>query len=98
MLNSSASVLIVKSYAVETQTSTHVLEHVRVPKFDAADKRHRRLADLSAEAHALAADATEPAQKRLTKLEAEIDETAAAVWGITATELKDIQSSLADLR
>jgi len=98
MLGSSISVLVVKSYGVETQTSTHVLEYIRVPKFDAKDKRHQRLAELSVEAHQLAADATEPAQKRLEKVEAEIDEQAAAVWGISPTELRDIQSSLADLR
>jgi hypothetical protein len=98
MLSSSISVLVVKSYGIETQTSTHVLEYVRLPKFDVKDKRHQRLAELSAEAHQLAAEATEAAQKRLEKLEAEIDEQAAAVWDISTTELRDIQSSLADLK
>lgn len=98
MLNSATAVLIVKSYGVETQTSTHVLEYVRLPKFDTKDKRHARLAELSVEAHRLAAAATESAQTDLKETEKEIDETAAAVWGITATELKDIQFSLADLR
>ena len=36
--------------------------------------------------------------KRLPKVEAEIDEQAAAVWGIVPGELLDIRSSLADLR
>jgi hypothetical protein len=31
-------------------------------------------------------------------VEADIDETAAAVWGISDSELRDIQSSLADLK
>jgi hypothetical protein len=98
MLSCSISVLVVKSYGVETQTSTHVLEYVRLPKFEAKDKRHQRLAELSAEAHELAAEATEPAQKQLAKVEAEIDEQAAAIWDISPTELREIQSSLADLR
>jgi hypothetical protein len=98
MLSSSISVLVVKSYGIETQTSTHVLEHVRLPKFDAKDKWHQRLAELSAAAHQLAGEATESAQKQLGKVEVEIDEQAAAVWNITATELRDIQSSLADLK
>ncbi len=98
MLNSAVAVLIVKSYGIETQTSTHVLEYVRLPKFDAADKRHQRLAELSAAAHEHVAAATESAQKDLKKAEEEIDEKAAEIWGITATELKDIQFSLADLR
>jgi hypothetical protein len=98
MLNSAVAVLIVKSYGIETQTSTHVLEYVRLPKFDTADKRHQRLAELSAAAHEHGAAATESAQKDLKKAEEEIDEKAAEIWGITATELKDIQFSLADLR
>ena len=56
------------------------------------------MAGLSVEAHQLAAQPTEAAQKRLVRLEAEIDEEAAAVWDISPTELRDIQSSLADLR
>jgi hypothetical protein len=98
MLNSSTAVLIVKSYGVETQTSTHVLEYVRLPKYDAADNRHQRLAELSVEVHALATEPTEANVKTLQEKESEIDEKAAEVWDITATELRDIQSSLADLR
>jgi methylase of polypeptide subunit release factors len=96
-INSSPSVLIVKSYAIETQTSTHVLENVRLPKFDAKNKLHHRLAELSENAHAIAAE-SEPDEKRLEAIEIEIDKTAAELWDITATELGDIQSSLADLR
>ena len=56
------------------------------------------LAELSAEAHGLAAEPTEANVKTLREKEADIDHEAAAVWDIAATELKDIQSSLADLR
>jgi len=97
LLNSSISGLMVASY-VTLHPSPHILEHVRLPKFDAKDKRHRRLAELSLEAHQLAAEATSAAQKRLAKVETEIDDQAAAVWGISPAELRDIQSSLADLR
>jgi hypothetical protein len=41
---------------------------------------------------------TEAAQKKLESLESEIDKTAAELWSITAVELGDIQSSLADLQ
>jgi hypothetical protein len=97
LLNSSIGGLIVASY-VTLHPSPHVLEHVRLPKFDTKDERHQRLAELSTQAHELAAEATERAQERLPKVEAEIDEQAAAVWEISATELRDIQSSLADLK
>jgi hypothetical protein len=56
------------------------------------------LAELSTQAHELAAEATERARERLPKVEAEIDEQAAAVWSIAPAELQDIHSSLADLR
>ncbi|MGO8702204.1 MAG: Eco57I restriction-modification methylase domain-containing protein [Candidatus Brocadiia bacterium] len=98
MLSSSISVLVVKSYGLETQTSTHVLEYVRLPKYDEKEKAHKRLAELSAAAHQIAAEATKPGQTRLGRVESEIDEQAAAVWEITASELRDVQSSLADLR
>ena len=97
-LNSSPSVLIVKSYGIETQTSTHVLEYVRLPNFDAKDKLHNRLAELSKKAHEQAVLETNVAKEKLQSLEIEIDETAAALWDISDIELRDIQSSLADLK
>jgi hypothetical protein len=98
MLNSAVSRLIVKSYGVETQTSTHVLHHVRVPTFDAASGTHRRLAELSAAAHERAAAPDAAADKKLEKIEATIDREAAAVFGVTDAELGDVLASLADLR
>jgi hypothetical protein len=97
LLNSSIAGLVVASY-VTLHPSPHVLEHVRLPQFDVKDQRHQRLAELSEQAHGLAAEASDAARKHLVALETEIDETAAAVWGITATELSDIRFSLADLK
>ncbi len=88
--------LIVASY-ITLHPSPHVLGHVRLPKFDAKNKQHCRLAELSEKAHALAVEETEAANEKFQSLEAETDETAAGLWGINATELSDIQSSLADL-
>jgi hypothetical protein len=98
MLNCGTTVLVVKSYGIETQTSTHLLEHVRIPQFDSKDKRHQQLTALSVEAHGVATEVTEESAKRLQKVEAEIDSLAAEVWGMSDGELRDIQSSLADLR
>jgi hypothetical protein len=97
LINSAPARMTIKSYIV-LHPDAHVLEHVRMPKFDAKDARHQQLAELSAQAHKLAAETTEVAQKHLAEVEAEIDEQAATVWSITPTELRDIQSSLADLR
>ncbi len=97
MLNNSIFNFIATSYIV-LHFVTHILDNIAVPKFHATDKRHQRLAELSLEAHQLSAEAPEAEHKRLGTVEAQIDETAAAVWGISDTELRDIQSSLADLR
>jgi methylase of polypeptide subunit release factors len=97
LINSAPARMTIKSYIV-LHPDAHVLEHVRLPRFDPMDTRHHRLAELSAQAHQLAAENTEVAQKRLAEVEAEIDDQASAVWSITPAELQDIQSSLADLR
>jgi len=96
-INSAPSILVVKSYGIETQTSTHVLEHVGLPKFDAKNNLHQQLAKLSKQAHVVAAE-SEPDAKRLETIETEIDETVAKLWSITPAELSDIKFSLADLR
>jgi hypothetical protein len=98
VLNSAPSVMIVKSYGVETQTSTHVLEYVRLPQYDPEDKRHRRLAKLSGQAHELADEPDDSTPKKILAVENEIDEAAAELWGISANELREIQFSLADLK
>lgn len=98
LLNSAITVFLVKSYGIETQTSTHVLEHVRLPRFNAHDRQHIRLSKLSQQAHALAANDNEKSLEKITVLEAEIDSLASAVWAISDAELRDIQTSLDDLR
>ncbi|HAO80390.1 MAG TPA: hypothetical protein DCQ92_15765, partial [Verrucomicrobia subdivision 3 bacterium] len=95
-INSAPSVLIVKSYAIETQTSTHVLENVRLPKFDVENQQHLRLAELSKTAHALAAE-SKPDTKRLEEIETDIDKAAAELWDITDTCLLYTSDAADDL-
>lgn len=54
MLNSSISRYIVRSYAVQTQISTHVLDYVKIPKYNPENENHIKLAQLSKTAHELA--------------------------------------------
>jgi hypothetical protein len=91
LLNSSPSRYIVAAYVIETQTSTHVLDHVKVPVFNPKSALHRRLARLSQWAHKAAARGD---AKRVAEIEAEVDEAAAELWGITARELRTIQKAL----
>ena len=90
--------LIVKSYGVETQTSTHVLKHVRLPQFERNERLHQQLSELSERAHNLAGREDEASRQELKSTESRIDELAAKVWGVSGAELADIQFSLADLR
>ena len=88
---SSPSVLAVRSYVIPTSTSTHVLNNVAIPRFTKTDLNHTRLAELSRQCHVAAKQSGE---NRLTRLEAEIDEVAAKIWGITDAELKAIREAL----
>ena len=93
VLNSAPVALAVRAYAVETQIDTHILEYIAVPKFSHRAPVHRRLAELSLEAHHLAAS-TGPRSDALAAVEEEIDRQAAVLWDLTADELQEIQASL----
>jgi SAM-dependent methyltransferase len=101
-LNSSPAQLVVLSYSVTIQMDTHVLENVRVPKYNPANPTHRGLADLSQQAHAATAagdpsTALRAGAARVREIEAEVDRLAAGLWGLTDAELQEIQESLAEL-
>jgi len=93
ILMSAPAQLLVASYTITTGISTHVLEHVRVPLLDSADESHQRLSDLSQQCHAAAKFDPDA----LSALEAEIDNLAAQLWGITDDELRAIQEALAEM-
>jgi hypothetical protein len=77
-----------------TDITTHILKVIGIPKFDAANPIHTRLAALSQQAHQLAAAGDEAS---LAEVEAQVDEAATELWGITDKELKEIQRSLEEL-
>ena len=93
-LNSSVGQMVAVSYAVEIQMTPHILEHIRIPRFDPGNPVHGRLAELSKEAHAAAARGD---AQGLWAIEAEIDQQAAQVWGLSAEELRAVQESLMEL-
>ena len=94
LCNSSISRVIVKSYAVETGLSPHIMENINIPKFNAENKIHLRLSELSQQAHSAAKLGI---KGRIKDIEEEIDFLAASLWGLTRDELKGIKSSLAEL-
>lgn len=92
-LNSSPSQFAVKSY-IALHPSPHVLENIRVPRYEPTDPVHRGLAKLSKQAHRAA---RESELAKLQTLEMEIDQLAAQVWSLTAEELRGIQRSLKEM-
>jgi SAM-dependent methyltransferase len=80
-LNSDVTNLIVRSYAVATGISTHILDRVALPRFSAENKLHQELACLSKGARSGAI--TAKAKARMSAVSAELlgmsDKEAAAV-------------------
>ncbi len=98
VLNSSIVNFVAKCYSVKggkSFGSANLLEYVRIPQFDPGNALHARLAGLSQQAHAaMAAGQTE----RVGEIEAQVDQAAAELWGLTEEELAEIQRSLEELR
>ena len=81
--------------------SPHILENIRIPRFSSNDAVHSALSQFSRRAHVLAPRAhngDKAAQEELKRVEAEIDRAAAQLWGLTEEELREIQTSLEELR
>ena len=89
--NSSPAQLIIASYGITTGITTHIVNHVAVPRFDSDNELHIRLADLSQHCHEAA---VEGLMDTVAELETEIDKAAAELWGITDSELQAIQDAL----
>jgi hypothetical protein len=93
-LNSSIGQVATIAYAVEIQIGPHILENIRIPRFDPKDDLHRRLAKLSEKAHEVAREGDE---KRLREIEEEIDRVAGKIWGLSEDELEEIRGNLEEL-
>lgn len=94
-LQSAPARYLVRSYSIETQISTHILQRIPVERYSAAQALHRDLASCSLRAHRFVQQGR---TDEVAAVEAEIDQLAAQLWGLSDTELKDIQDSLADLK
>lgn len=93
LLNSGPAQLAATGYVV-LHPSPHILENIAISRFDPKNRTHKTLAALSQRCHEAAAkDLTDT----VTKLEAEIDRAAAALWGLTDQELQAIQEALREM-
>lgn len=91
LLNSSPANLLLLSYAVTTQISTHIFRHLAIPRFERDNSLHQELAQLSMEAHI----ATSQGEfQTLTQLDWELDWLSARLWGCSTREMVEIHSSI----
>ncbi|MCX6844469.1 MAG: SAM-dependent DNA methyltransferase, partial [candidate division WOR-3 bacterium] len=99
-LNSSPSRHVVQAYIV-LHPDPHVMGRLRIPKIDPKDKVHKRLAELSMQAHELAKApaGSEPSavSRELQAVEVQVDLESAKLWDLTASDLAEIQRSLKEL-
>ncbi|HDJ25919.1 MAG TPA: class I SAM-dependent DNA methyltransferase [Candidatus Bathyarchaeota archaeon] len=91
LLNSSPVRLLVKSFMVETQISTHVIERVEIDRYDPGNRIHRELVQLSKRAHELVSSGQ---FRELEAVEKRIDELIAELYGLTRDELEDVRVCL----
>jgi len=97
LINSAPFQFAASSYSQEggkSMGSMHVLNYIRIPKYDSADPVHQGLAEASKEAHEAA---TEGDKSRLAEIEERVDVLATRLWGLTDQELAEIRRSLAEL-
>ncbi len=92
LLGSTITRFVVQAYTISTQQSTHILDNIKIPKYDPKNQMHQELARLSGQCHEkVAADIS------VSDLEEQIDELAAELWGLSKEESKDIKDSLEEV-
>jgi hypothetical protein len=106
IVNSAVFQFAAESYSQKggkSMGTMHLLDHIRIPCYDPNNAVHRRLAELSMQAHQLMGGAPsqsgglqvmQPGIAQLEAIEAEIDQLAAQIWGLTEQELAAIRQSL----
>lgn len=89
VFNSLIGTYLIRSYALATGISTHVLERLPIPEFDQNNELHKEISIVAQKcAHAVQHDGD------LTALEQELDHYIGRLLKITSTELKVIRQAL----
>lgn len=97
LMNSKIVNFALQSYSMKGGKSfgdPHVLQNIRIPKFNPQNSLHLKLAELSERAHQAA---EKDNQEEINKIEEKIDQCAANLWSLTDRELGDIKDSLKEL-
>jgi hypothetical protein len=105
-LNSLLSRTIIASYSYELRQETHIVDFIKIPKFDPQDKTHNKIAELSKRAHELsslkhskppAAERYDYVDKELEEVEREIDLAVAELFGLSLEDLREFEKLMAIL-
>jgi len=94
ILNSSIADLILRSIAGGTKsfgTPKMIEDVINIPKYNKNNKIHNTLVALSRKAHQIA---SENKTHELSKIEEEIDNTIAKLYGLTNEEIKEVKNSI----
>ena len=94
VMNTSAADFVARSYSMgKSFGSPHILEHIKVPKYEANNPIHSDLSNLSQQCHEKTAVGID-----VSDLEDRIDELAAELWGLTKEESTVIKESLEEMK
>jgi uncharacterized membrane protein (DUF106 family) len=86
--------LILQSIAGGTKsfgTPSFIKQYLNISKYEASNSLHKKLSELSKRAHELAAKAND---KELAKLEQEVNEVAAKIYGLSDKEFRENKRSI----
>jgi len=105
ILNSLPSRTIIASYSYELRQETHIIDFIKIPKFDPLNKTHIKIAELSRRAHELSnlkqsgSSVTERynVEKELERVEKEIDLAVAELFGLSEEDLREFEKLMAIL-
>jgi len=107
LLNSAIVRAIIASYTVEIHQETHIIDVIKIPRFDQNNGIHRKIVELSKRAHELARcihAEIKPsycmginAEEELRRVERDLDLAVAQLFGLSGEDLREFERLLAML-
>jgi len=100
-LNSSVVRTVIAAYTYELGQYTHIVDTIKIPKYNPSNELHRKISELSKKAHEIAKEIYENGRKdledELKKIEDEIDIAVTESLGLSESDLKEFKRLLAIL-
>jgi type II restriction/modification system DNA methylase subunit YeeA len=107
VLNSLIMRSVVTAYVSQLETGTHILDYIKIPKYDLNNGLHRKIAELSRRAHELAKciyAERKPsycmginAEEELRRVERELDLVVTQLFGLSEDDLREFERLMAIL-